>query len=304
MATAAVTEHEFEHPMDNIPIRNLDFGADELSAESIMWSRSCPEFGVFLNAFSVHVPYFERYLVKTMNTSRKHVSDLDLVEDMKAITGQEAHHARNFIEFNRLMAERYPKIGEIEQRNKREFMAMAKSHSLKELVGFTAGYETFTFLAGMIVLANYEKWMSDSDPVVKAMWVWHQVEEVEHGAVAFEVYKHMFGEHEWYRKWMILKALLHIAKEVLLAYTVMCRAEGLMRNPWRATKSMWFLFSTFAKMVRYSLPTFSSKYHPRQHPLATTKQNKIAIAWRRFTRRGGDPLKIDRKKMREITGFA
>lgn len=295
---------DFEHPMDNIPVRPLDFEAHKLDTDAVMWSQSCPEFAIFLNAFSVHVPYFERYLIRSMSVAKKHVKDERLLKDMSAIIGQEAHHAKNFIEFNRKMAARYPKIDALEMHAKKDFIDRAKNDDLQTLVGFTAGYETFTFLAGMIILANYEKWMGDSDPVMKAMWVWHQVEEVEHGAVAFEVYKHLYGEKEWYRKYMILKALLHIAWEVMKAYFHMAKHEGFLKNPLRAFKTTWFLGSTFAKMVWYCLPTFSKSYHPRNHPLATTKQNKIAVAWRRFTRKGGDPLSIDRAKMQQIVGFS
>lgn len=294
---------EFEHPMDDIPVRPLDFASKNLKTDAVLWSQSCPEASIFLNAFSVHVPYFERYLIRSMTVAKKHVKDEALLKDISAIIGQEAHHAKNFIEFNRIMARRYPKIDALEMHAKEDFLKRAKTDPLKRLVGFTAGYETFTFLAGMIVLANYEKWMGDSDPTMKAMWVWHQVEEVEHGAVTFEVYKNLFGKHEFYRKYMIAKALTHIAWEVLKAYLHMCKEEGLFKNPILGFRALSFLTTSFSKMVWYCLPTFSRKYHPRNHPLATTKQNKIAIAWRRFTKSGGDPLRIDREKMKKIVGF-
>lgn len=297
-------ETDFEHPMDNIPVRPLDFESEKLETDKVMWSQSCPEAAIFLNAFSVHVPYFERYLIRAMSAAKKQIKDKRLLADVSAIIGQEAHHARNFIEFNRIMARRYPKIDAMEMHAKKDFISRAKNDSIKQLIGFTAGYETFTFLAGMIVLANYEEWMGDSDPTMKAMWVWHQVEEVEHGAVAFEVYKYMFGQHEIFRKWMIFKALIHIAWEVQKAYLHMCKEEGLFKTPAKATRALRFLVGTFVKMLWYCLPTFSRKYHPRNHPLATTKQNKIAVAWRRFTKNGGDPLKIDRSKMQDIIGFS
>ncbi|MEL6862190.1 MAG: metal-dependent hydrolase, partial [Pseudomonadota bacterium] len=231
---------EFEHPMDNIPVRPLDFQAEKLGTDAVMWSQSCPEFAIFLNAFSVHVPYFERYLIRSMSVAKKHVKDEKLLKDMSAIIGQEAHHAKNFIEFNRKMAAKYPKIDALEMHAKDDFVRRAKTDDLQTLAGFTAGYETFTFLAGMIILANYEKWMGDSDPTMKAMWVWHQVEEVEHGAVAFDVYKDLFGEKEWYRKYMILKALLHIGWEVFKAYFHMAKHEGFLKTPLRAVKTTWF----------------------------------------------------------------
>lgn len=299
-----VDDADFEHPMDDFPVRPLEFKSGALNTDAVIWSQSHPRFSIFMNAFSVHVPYFERYLIRSMSMAKKHVRDAALLADISAIIGQEAHHAKNFIEFNRVMARRYPKIDALEMRARDDFAERAGTDTLKQLVGFTAGYETFTFLAGMIILANYEEWMSESEPTMKAMWVWHQVEEVEHGAVAFEVYKNLYGTDEWYRKYMILKALTHIALEVKTAYLHMCREEGLMNSLPSATTTVWFLVSTLSKMFWHCLPTFSRTYHPRHHPLATTRQNRIAVAWRRFTKAGGDPLKIDRAKMNEIIGVS
>jgi uncharacterized protein len=289
-----------EHPMDAITVRPLDFNADHLGPEGAVWSQSSPEFAIYINAMAVHIPYFERYLGRSMMRARKHLTDERLQRDAGAITGQEAHHARNFIAYNRFLAKRYPKVERLDKEAKTYFAERAKTDSLKRIVGFTAGYETFTFLAGMLILANYEKWLQDSEPTMKAMWVWHQVEEVEHGAVAFEVYKALYGDHELYRKWMIVVALTHIAKETLRLYFHMCRIEGFYRKPVKAVTSTWFVFETLAAMAWHALPTFSKTYHPRNHPLGSTEESRIAVAWRRYIKNGGDVLTIDRAKMSEI----
>lgn len=288
------------HPMDHFPVRPLRFDVRSDSAKSPLWSSSSPEAAMFLNAFSVHVPYFERYLIRSMNSAKGEIQDSQLQEDIAAIIGQEANHARNFIEFNKFLVDNYPKIGVLERKAKAYFVEHADSDSLKTLVGFTAGYETFTFLAGMIVLAEYEQWMGDSDADIKALWVWHQVEEVEHGAVAFDVFKALYGSQEWYRKFMIARALTHITWEVVKAYYIQCSYEGVHRSIVRSFKAYGFLLATLTKMLANSLPTFSRSYHPREHPLVTTKQDPIAVAWRRYTAAGGDPLKIDREGMARI----
>lgn len=57
-----------EHPMDHIPVRQLRFDfADDLDP---VWSRSCPDFAIFINALGVHVPHFEHFLVRVMRASR------------------------------------------------------------------------------------------------------------------------------------------------------------------------------------------------------------------------------------------
>lgn len=289
-----------EHPMDDFPVRQLTFSFDEIEFQDPLWSRTKPEFSMFINALGIHVPYFERYLVKSMRGAKAEITDERLRRDISAIIGQEAHHAKNFVVLNQWLSRRYPKVAEFDRQARDDFAERARSDSLRRLVGFTAGYETFTFLSGMIVLQNFEHWFKDSDPVMKALWIWHQVEEVEHGAVAFEVYKHLYGEREWYRKWMILVTLLHIAKETLKAYVHMAHCEGWLRNPLRGAAKMGYCLVMLGRFVKSALPVFKRGYHPRQHPMVTSRQDPIQIAWRRYEHAGGEVLDIDHQKMAEI----
>ncbi|CAA0111387.1 Uncharacterised protein [Zhongshania aliphaticivorans] len=292
------------HPMDKFPVRKLEFNFDDIQLKDPLWSQSNRDFSMVINALGVHVPHFERYLVKTMIEAKSKVSDEKLKKDMSAITGQEAHHAKNFLHYNKWLAKRYPKIATLENKARDFFVSHGKQDSLKRKVGYTAGYETFTFLAGLIVLENYDRWMKRSDPVMKALWVWHQVEEIEHGAVAFEVYKDLYGDDEWYRKWMVLAALVHIAGETLKCYTTMTVVEGYWRNPFRGIKKMGFCVYMLCRFLYNALPVFKKDYHPRNHKLVTGKKNAIQIAWRRFEHEGGDVLSIDHDKMARIMGIA
>jgi len=292
------------HPMDDIPVRPLKFDFKDRPAEEALWSRSSPLFAIFANAFTLHVPYFERYLVRTMGKAKRKISDEALLADVNALIGQEAHHANAFISFNHLLKRCYPKARALEVQASQDFAERMKSDSFKSMVGFTAGYETFTFLAGMLFLGHYDAWFSDSDASVKALWVWHQVEEVEHAAVAFDVYKYFFADNEWYRKYMVVSALTHIIKEVTKAYFHMCKVEGYFKSPVKALKAVWFLTRLLSIMLWDIRPVFSKKYHPRNHPLATTRQSAVAVGWRRFQKSGGDVLAIDKSKMAKIMKLA
>lgn len=290
------------HPMQGFPVRPLKFTIDALTPADFVWSPRKPEIGVFLNALGVHVPYFERYLVHSMRQARERITDPELRRDATAIIGQEAHHANNFLKLNQRLAERYPRMPEFEARNRAYFEGAAKRDDLKRLTGFTAGYETFTFLAGAIILQNHPRWLADAQPVMNALWVWHQVEEVEHGAVAFDVYRHLYGEHEWYRKWMVLVALIHIFRETFSAYFHMARIEGWMRRPRRALRAVGFFAWLGGVFLRNALPAFRRGYDPRRHPLVTDGQSPIQIAWRHYEAGGGNVLEIDRARMAEILG--
>ena len=290
--------------MHDFPVRPLQFQLENVRHGDPLWSRTKPEFSAFINALGVHVPYFERYLILSLSKAKKLIKDDRLLKDVSAIIGQEGHHAKNFIAVNRWLAERYPEIERLDREAREYFSEHAKKDGLKKLLGFTAGYETFTFLGGMIVLDKHDEWFKDADDVMKALWIWHQVEEVEHGAVAFEVYKYLYGEHEWYRKWMVLFALMHIAGETLKAYWAIAKKERWLRNPFVAVKKMGFCVISLLRFLKSALPVFSRHYHPKNHPMVTCSQNPIQVAWRNYEKAGGDVLEIDHHRMAEMMGLA
>jgi len=290
-----------KHPMDQIKVRVLEFDAERMGGP--VWSQSSPEFAIFINALGVHVPYFERYLIAALSRAKSQIKDEKLRSDVSKIIGQEAHHAKNFIDLNRYLAEHYPRVAEFDTHAKNDFAAMARKDDLRRLVGFTAGYETFTFLAGMLILDNYEKWMHDADPIVRALWVWHQVEEVEHGAVAFEAYKYLYSKDEWYRRKMVLAALLHIVAETCKAYFHMCRVEGYFKSLRGTWKSVSFLVKTMSEMAWFALPVLKRNYTPRDHPLVTQRKNPVGFAWRNWEDNRGEVLSIDKRRMAEILMF-
>jgi predicted metal-dependent hydrolase len=283
------------HPMDDIPVRRLRFKLDEDGPEEShapLWSRSCPDFSMFINALGIHVPYFERFLVEVMRKYRGELSNPKLEKDVHALMGQEAFHAFNFVGWTKAMAQHYPGLAELDDEAREYFEDALATRDKKFQVGFTAGYETFTFLGGMIVLDRYEEFMADADPKIRALWVWHQVEEVEHGAVAFDFYRAFYGKHEWYRRWMVLYAFAHILGQTFKAYANMVRGEGFYRKPLRALRAWRFFLSIGWDLAYAALPVFRRKYHPRNHPKCNEEQNRVAVAWREHVLRGADPLSL------------
>jgi hypothetical protein len=290
---ASASAEQLAHPMDNIPIRNLRFDTETLRGESALWSHSKPDFSMFINALGIHVPYFERFLVAVLREVRADIGDADLMGDVKGIIGQEAHHAFNFVGWNEVMSARYPRVSELESDAAQHFANMSTKRSRFFRVGYVAGYETFTFLAGAIILDRYEELMGDADPVMRALWVWHQVEEVEHGAVAFDVYKYFYAEREWARKFFVLLAFAHITKETLRAYLHMGRVEGPWRQPARGFKAAGFFVRFAADLARSALPVLKRNYHPRNHPICNEHQNQVALAWRQRYDAGLTTLAIE-----------
>ena len=280
----------------HIDVRQLRFELDEINP---VWSSSSPEFSIFINALGLHVPYFERVLVEVMRQYRGVLDDAQLVQDVQSIIGQEAHHAFNFVAWNKQLCARYPGLQRLENSAKTYF-EKHKGSSKQFRIGFVAGYETFTFLGGMIILNRFSELMANADPTLRALWVWHQVEEVEHGAVAFEFYQAFYPQNEWYRRWMIVSAFTHIATETLRAYHIMIKGEGYYGS-WRRALKAWRFFASFASdLAIAALPVLKKRYHPRLHPICNDEQNQVALAWRKHHKNGYNVLSLDNSAIQQM----
>jgi hypothetical protein len=288
------------HPMDEIDVRPLKFNLSENHSIAPLWSQTSPEFSMFINALGVHVPHFERFLVKTMRAYRQEITDKKLLTEVQALIGQESHHAFNFVNWTRKMSERYPELPALDARAEKSFDNAFAEKTKKFHIGFTAGYETFTFLGGMIILDRYDELMLQADPTIRAMWVWHQVEEVEHGGVAFDFFKANYPDAEFYRRYMIVYAFGHICRETFKAYRLMVAGEPSYAG-FKGKMKAWKFFASFAWDLAYAaLPVFSSSYHPRNHPICNAQQNPVAVAWRKFYRQDNDVLTLDDQKMKTL----
>lgn len=290
--------------MDSIPVRPLRFDDEALVGRDPVWSQSQPLFAIFINGLAVHSPFFERFLCTVTRKAKRSVGDPKLAADMAALIGQEAHHAHSFLGMNKLLARRYPKVEEYERSAREHFEHALRTESLKHQLAFVAGYETFTYLAGMIVLDRYDEFMGQADPVIRALWVWHQVEEVEHGSVAFDAYRALFGREEWLRKWMLVRAFAYIAAQAAPAYAHMCRVERYFDSPRAALRAVGFFLKLSLKLVVSAAPALRASYHPRRHPRCQRAQNPIAVAWREFQAGGGDVSALDDATIRQLRASA
>ena len=80
----------FEHPMDDFPVRKLRFDFAAHEPETAVWSESSELFSLFANAFTLHVPYFEKYLVRSMMAARPKITDDKLVDHIVELVENKA----------------------------------------------------------------------------------------------------------------------------------------------------------------------------------------------------------------------
>ena len=145
-------------------------------------------------------PDGEDFFVRSVRHYRDDVTDPDLKRQVSGFIGQEAMHGREHRVFNdRLAALGYP-VKRIERFTKWGLGLRTKYAPAKANLAATAALEHFTATLAELVLTDDETRNMFGDNAVRDLFTWHALEESEHKAVAFDVYKAVGGS-ERLRVW-------------------------------------------------------------------------------------------------------
>jgi predicted metal-dependent hydrolase len=145
------------------------------------------------SSLSAVFPDGEDFFVRSVRHFRDQISDPELKRQVSGFIGQEAMHGREHRAFNDRLGELgYPTKG-FERLTKRGIAIRERMMSPKSNLAMTAALEHFTATLAELVLTDPETRDSFGHPTVRDLFVWHALEESEHKAVAFDVYKAVGG---------------------------------------------------------------------------------------------------------------
>lgn len=174
----------------------------DLSNSPIYWAET-PFVTHAINPLHILLPQGELWFCRVFNRALADVTDPQLYADVKGFIGQEAIHSRshsNVIEFYKSQGIDLTKFVAISETLFKDLVdeLPLKQRWLAKLlgknwlifqVGSIAAIEHFTSILGLWVLE--EKAINHFDPAVLDLIRWHGAEEVEHRAVAFELFQHL-----------------------------------------------------------------------------------------------------------------
>ncbi len=160
---------------------------------------------------------------------------------------------------------------------KRQAEMKAKSRPIDRLA-VTCALEHFTAILAEASLTSPEL-VEGFDPRVRAMWIWHAIEETEHKSVAYDVFEHVGGD---YRTRVV--AMLFVTREFILNqihfHRKLMEADGESRNvksKARGFLKYWGPRGVFTKLALAYLEYFRRDFHPWQHD-----NRELVTKWKRF----------------------
>ncbi len=144
-------------------------------------------------SLSAVFPDGEDFFVRSVRHFRDQITDPELRQQVAGFIGQEAMHGREHRAFNdRLDQLGYP-TKRFEAVTKKGLAIRERLLPPESNLAATAALEHFTATLAELLLTSEETRAGFGDEHVQGLYLWHALEESEHKAVAFDVYKAIGG---------------------------------------------------------------------------------------------------------------
>jgi predicted metal-dependent hydrolase len=252
-----------------LPIRR-DFRF-ELPADRIHdWHPDGEHITQFFNTLSLFFPVGERFFINAVRNYREQITDPELKEAVKAFIGQEAMHGREHEEYNDLADAGGLPVKQMESTVARLLETLKQRLPQSFQLGATVALEHYTAILADILLREPAV-LGDAEPRFKAVWNWHALEETEHKAVAYDVFRTVVGEDA--RAYAIRASSMLVATGLFWSlvysyhYRIM-KSRGKhrdLRGWWSVFKFQWVNPGGLRRNVRPWLDYFKPGFHPWQH---------------------------------------
>lgn len=242
----------------------------------------------FFDAMSILFPEGEKFFIACVRDYRDQIQDPELRAQVKDFMYQEGQHGMVHTQFNDRLKAQGIGVDHILEKQKRIMFGFFRKKLPKVYtLGQTAAAEHMTalmahgfFSAGL---------MNDADPRIRAMYAWHAVEEIEHKAVAYDVFKKVARGSYLTRVLSMLQVSLTFPLHVFMIMAHMFRVDGVKNSFSLWMRGLWWLYGwggLYPRLLPHYLAYFIPGFHPWKHG-----DMDIYQRWtQRFHETGGDAI--------------
>ena len=144
-------------------------------------------------SLSAVFPDGEDFFVRSVRHYRSQITDPELKAQVAGFIGQEAMHGREHRAFNDRLAELGYPTKTFERITRKGLAFREKVAPPISNLAVTAALEHFTATLAELILTDAEAQRLFGNEAVRNLFLWHALEESEHKAVAFDVYRAVGG---------------------------------------------------------------------------------------------------------------
>lgn len=273
---------------DIVPREQLNFGLDGDIPR--YWFAGHPFKTRFFDAMSTIFPEGERFFIMCVRDFRDQVQDPKLQQEIRHFIRQEGQHGMVHDQFNARLRAQGIDVDALEALQRRMLFDWARRYApAAGTLAHTAAAEHMTATMADIFFARPEI-LADADPRMRAMYVWHAMEEVEHKAVAFDVMQQVAKVGYFRRCFQLFLVTLFFPVHTFLTVNYMLKVDGfrLGERLGLFARGLWWLYGPrglFAAALKPYLAYYKPGFHPWQ-----SGQSRTYSVWLEAMNRTGDPL--------------
>lgn len=229
------------------------------------WFDGHPFKTAWFNAMSITFPLGEKFFIDSVRHFAGDVHDPKLTEEIRQFCGQEGFHRREHDRYNReLCARRGYDFDWLEGRLEKNIARAERMLSPLERLAVTASLEHITAIMAESALGPDAPMDGVVDPAMQAMWNWHAAEEMEHKAVAFDVYRAVEGG-ERMRKQALRRSTWFLLVDIMGGVIHMLKRDGYLWKPRIWLEGWQFLFG-HGGILRRIWPAYREYFRNGFHP--------------------------------------
>ena len=246
-----------------IPVRRLDFDFDP-DAVPANWYAGDPFLSLFWDSLSLLFPEGERFFVESVKHYRDRIDDPDLRANVVAFAGQEAMHGKGHRAFNDMLRAQGLLIATPLEDDLRVLLKTVRRRlPPKAQLAVTCALEHFTAILAeqLLSIASHRDAI---DPSIRRLWLWHALEESEHKAVAYDVYRAVGGRYPLRVAVMLLTTVVFVA-EVLNVHIRFLAAKKRLFDVRGWTKGLAYAVGS-PGLLRRLIPAYLDYFRPSFHP--------------------------------------
>lgn len=219
----------------------------------------------WFNAMSITFPLGEKFFIDSVRHFAGQIEDPKLIEDIRGFCGQEGFHRREHQRYNEsLCRQRGYDLGVMEGRLEANIQRAYKFLSPLERLAATAAFEHITAILAESALSEDDPMIGSADDAMQALWQWHAAEEMEHKAVAFDVFRAVGGTEKM-RKRAMRQATIFLTIDIVLGLMHMLRKDGKLWDLRLWGQGWKFLFFK-GGILRRVWPAYKEYFRDGFHP--------------------------------------
>lgn len=257
--------HSHLHGSDDIIPRDLHF--DIAGNAKRHWFGNDLIKTVLVDGLSIFLPEGERFFIRSLKHYASRLPDKELAKEINGYAVQEAFHTREHEEYNRAMAGLGYDVDEMEKPVR---FILGKVTKPVHRLAITCAIEHLTATFSSMTLRHPDL-LADAAPAYRRLWMWHALEELEHKAVAIDVFNESMKDHSrWERYFTRITAMNGTIIPFLIIFLrnvpIYARADGVktgvrfwLRFFWVVAVSPGFWRLCMLQFMRYYLPGFDPR---------------------------------------------